>query len=674
MESGRTGSTTNGQERRSSGLGPPPAKSIILFSDGTGNSSATLFKTNVWRMYEAVDLGPASAGKQRQIAFYDNGVGTSAFRPLRMIQGVFGAGLRRNVLEIYRYACRNYDPDSVPIDGSDIDEKGDHIYGFGFSRGAFTMRLVIGLIADQGLVPYVDEADLDRRSVAAWKAFRRNRLPRIWARLRELRGRAPESDAPPVRRGYDPSLHHRPVIRFIGVWDTVSAYGGPIAEITRAIDNWLYPLSMPNYRLNPRVRCARHALALDDERDSFHPLLWDELAERELAKEHGRSMPWLTKKGEDRRLQQVWFSGMHADVGGGYPDESLSYISLLWMIEEAEEQGLRTLDEITGRYVALANSFGPLHDSRSGPGGYYRYQPRRMSAWLDPVDHRTLSLRDPTIRSGGRARGLIRKPVVHESVIARIASGTDGYAPIVLPRRYAIVPSGRLGEMAEQATTGGDQPRKPPRGRQRRQALLPPHVHNWLSPPAQTRVAAAMEAAWDLVLWRRIVYFLTLAATMFLLAMPWWLPPLPAGTEWSEAPWLLALVAARLSDIVGAIGVVVPAFLEKWIDTWKVHPFWFLAFALLILALMRLGGRIERRIRDIARENWHDALPRIPPATAAMAPAGKLERGLSRLGRVRNSARYQWALQEFKWQFLPNFVVFPGLMFLGLLAIYWFFR
>ena len=88
------------------------AKSIILFSDGTGNSSAKLFKTNVWRLYEAVDLGPAEAGKPKQIAFYDDGVGSSSFRPLSLLGGIFGRGLKRNVLQIYSYVCRNYDPNS----------------------------------------------------------------------------------------------------------------------------------------------------------------------------------------------------------------------------------------------------------------------------------------------------------------------------------------------------------------------------------------------------------------------------------------------------------------------------------------------------------------------------------------------------------------------------------
>ncbi len=127
---------------------PNTPKSIILFSDGTGNSSAKLFKTNVWRMYEAVDLGPPAEGKRDQISYYDDGVGTSSFKPLTVLGGAFGWGLQRNVLDIYRFACRNY-------------RDGDDIYAFGFSRGAFTIRLVVALIASQGLVRSDSEAELD---------------------------------------------------------------------------------------------------------------------------------------------------------------------------------------------------------------------------------------------------------------------------------------------------------------------------------------------------------------------------------------------------------------------------------------------------------------------------------------------------------------------------------
>src|SRR5438874_783688 len=96
----------------------PQGKSIVLFSDGTGNSSTKLFKTNVWRMYEAVDLGPSPPDRCDQISFYDDGVGTSGFKVLAAIGGAFGWGLKRNVLDLYRYACRNFC-------------YGDEIYGFG---------------------------------------------------------------------------------------------------------------------------------------------------------------------------------------------------------------------------------------------------------------------------------------------------------------------------------------------------------------------------------------------------------------------------------------------------------------------------------------------------------------------------------------------------------------
>jgi uncharacterized protein (DUF2235 family) len=109
-------------------------KNIILLSDGTGNAANRVWKSNVWRIFESLDLRG-----EKQIAFYDDGVGTSSFKPLAILGGAFGWGLKRNVLDIYKFVCVNYKP-------------GDKIYGFGFSRGAFTMRVVIGLILNQGLV------------------------------------------------------------------------------------------------------------------------------------------------------------------------------------------------------------------------------------------------------------------------------------------------------------------------------------------------------------------------------------------------------------------------------------------------------------------------------------------------------------------------------------------
>ena len=107
------------------------------------------------------------------------------------------------------------------------------------------------------------------------------------------------------------------------MWDTVAAYGTPISELTRGIDLWIWPLWFADYKLNDKVQAARQALALDDQRDTFHPLIWNE-----------------TDEGTGR-IQQVWFAGMHSDVGGGYPDDALAYVSLEWMMKEAADAGLR---------------------------------------------------------------------------------------------------------------------------------------------------------------------------------------------------------------------------------------------------------------------------------------------------------------------------------------------
>src|ERR1041384_5468823 len=96
-------------------------KTIVLLADGTGNSAAKLFKTNVWRLYKALDLSdPLPAGRARQMAYYHDGVGTSTFKPLAILGGVFGVGLKRNVLHVYEFLCRNYEP-------------GDRIFIYGFS-------------------------------------------------------------------------------------------------------------------------------------------------------------------------------------------------------------------------------------------------------------------------------------------------------------------------------------------------------------------------------------------------------------------------------------------------------------------------------------------------------------------------------------------------------------
>lgn len=152
------------------------AKNIILLSDGTGNSAGKLQKTNVWRVYQALDLlPPDSPDRPDQIAYYDDGVGSSSFRPLAILGGATGWGLKRNVIDLYTFLCRNY-------------RDGDRIYLFGFSRGAFTIRVLAGLVVNQGLVSADTEAELKRKALDAFREYRRQKYKTI-LRL-EVVGRA----------------------------------------------------------------------------------------------------------------------------------------------------------------------------------------------------------------------------------------------------------------------------------------------------------------------------------------------------------------------------------------------------------------------------------------------------------------------------------------------------
>src|SRR6266852_9676263 len=287
------------------------SKNIVLLSDGTGNSSSKLFKSNVWRLYQALNL----KNPLEQVAYYDDGVGTSSFKPLAILGGVFGVGLKRNVIDIYSFCCRNYDA-------------GDKIFGFGFSRGAFTIRVVAGFIARIGLVRYDgNDEHLARDAEIAYREYRKARNFRsggnlLIGPLRSLRDWVSHVI---LRKPSFAQLDLIDVekIDFLGVWDTVDAYGGPIEEITRAIDYWYWPLSMPDQFMNHKIGRACHALALEEERDAFRPVLWDD---RYVRDRHGL-VP----------LDQGWTPPRPAEPGephidGGYSRAGLAYWTLAWMI------------------------------------------------------------------------------------------------------------------------------------------------------------------------------------------------------------------------------------------------------------------------------------------------------------------------------------------------------
>ena len=510
------------------------SKHIVLLSDGTGNSSAKVVKTNVWRLYQALDLSATNQSNSRvpvQVVCYDDGVGTSSFLPLAILGGAFGWGLKRNVLDLYCFLCRNYEP-------------GDQIYCFGFSRGAFTIRVLVGMVTSQGLVPATGLTEDRLRGLATrrYREFRRRfaHEDMIVNAFRQVRDAVLSiwNDAE-VRDGSHKDI---PPIHFVGLWDTVAAYGLPIDELTRAWDK-VFPLSAPDRNLSKHVKRACHALAIDDERQSFHPVLWNE-----------------ADPSDSQRITQVWFSGMHANVGGGYPDDALAHVSLDWMMTEAASAGLVFLPTERDKVRASLDLNGKLYDSRSGMGGVYRYQPRDLALLCNDRVHEDNQV-------------IVELPKIHHSVMQRIALDVDGYAPLGLPIRYVVI--GPDGKPIDQKN--GD-----PSGR----TLIETEV-------AATARRHREECVRDLAWQKRLVYFLSVVVALSLLVFPVWHHDSAAceGKSCWAAPF------------INAIEMVVPGALFPWIDAFKTHPAALgthvALIALLIMKGSQLGSKIKGRMRGI---------------------------------------------------------------------------
>lgn len=523
-------------------------RNIVLLSDGTGNSRGKLFRTNVWRVYEALDLAdPKDPKTPRQFAFYDDGVGSSSIKPLALLGGAVGFGLARNVGDLYRFLCRTY-------------RHGDRIYAFGFSRGAFTIRVLVGLITSQGLVKYTgNERELVRLSRAAWRAYRYRFTPKLnyILGLRKLRDAILTSWA--GLRGLDPYRRDAnlsvPAIEFLGLWDTVDAYGLPFDELTRAIDTLIWPVTMRDLKLDCRVRQAVHALALDDERNAFHPRLWDESEER-----------------DPNRIRQVWFAGVHSDVGGGYPDQGLSHVSLDWVMTAASRASadpalkLRFVERVRSIQRQLSDENGPMNDSRRGLAGYYRYNPRRL---------------EQLYAEAGMPGTL---PKVHLSAFRRIQVGQDAYAPITLPRDLHVVPI--TDEGGGSSITG----------------LKRMSDAGWLEPDTPAldgrqlgAYARGREQVFNLVWARRVIYFITLGATGALLGWPL----LSVDDAEVCQSWCV------LSPVIRGLDYLLPDVASSWTAWYANRPVYFLVPTAILCTGLWLGGQLQRSIGDAMRRVWY---------------------------------------------------------------------
>jgi uncharacterized protein (DUF2235 family) len=373
------------------------AKRIVVCSDGTGNTAIKGRGTNVFKLFEGsistvIGSTRTSCRRSRCTTTASGRRPSSRCAPRR---GACGWGLSRNVKQLYKELVRLYDP-------------GDEIYVFGFSRGAFTVRTLVGLIATCGML---DRSKFTRHTAAeleslvgrAYSAYRkRYRTP-----LMQLFWGAPcRKDAEDFK-----AVHSLPVdvrVRFVGVWDTVDAVGLPF-HLADVLNASVYRFKFPDRTLSRIVDRACHALSIDDQRHSFHPLLWKETEEDRAS----------------GRIEQVWFAGAHSNVGGGYPKQGMSLVALDWMLAQAERAGqpfgtpgLRLNQQERCSYREHANADDKLYDPRAGLGIFYRWRIRDIERLC-------------------REHGV--QPKVHLSVLERVAHGTDDYAPGNLPRDARVV-------------------------------------------------------------------------------------------------------------------------------------------------------------------------------------------------------------------------------------------
>ena len=276
-------------------------KNIVICCDGTGNEFGET-NTNVVKIYQAIDFDDEASPDQ--IAFYDPGVGTNKPRSsLTRLQAsvskllglALGEGVFRNIADAYHYLMVNY-------------EDGDRVYIFGFSRGAYTARALCGLLhmlgllraGNTNLIPYA--LALYRKRIPANKGKRQKHF----------------KIAEDFKRTY--SRECRP--HFIGVWDTVKTVGiwDALKVATKLQTALPYTYEMPG------VSYGRHAISIDERRSRFRTNLWQ---------------PHVSND-----MQQVWFAGVHCDVGGGYPESGLSDFALRWMLLGAQHQGLRVRPDV----------------------------------------------------------------------------------------------------------------------------------------------------------------------------------------------------------------------------------------------------------------------------------------------------------------------------------------
>lgn len=320
-------------------------RNLVILCDGTGNElggalsseASDIRISNVLKLYRIAEKGKS------QLVYYTPGVGTIGridflYRWKQKFLGVLGLttgyGLDDNVLGAYRFLAENW-------------QDGDRIYLFGFSRGAWTARVLAGLVHLIGLVR-PSQLNMCDNALATYKrAAHENRLPIAWHFARVIGARFP-------------------TIHFVGVWDTVAS-----VLVPRSDRMWIPSLeTLPYTKTNPSIRTFRHALALDERRRMFRVANW-------VQPQDFIDNRFRPGEKAEQDIEQRWFPGVHSDIGGGYreAESALSKRPLIWMVEEAEKAGLRITEANLRKFAygeregedehqySVPDAIGPLHKS-----------------------------------------------------------------------------------------------------------------------------------------------------------------------------------------------------------------------------------------------------------------------------------------------------------------------
>jgi uncharacterized protein (DUF2235 family) len=392
-------------------------KNIVILCDGTSNQIEE-DRTNILRLYGCLRKN------DRQVVFYDPGVGTFGgendwLRYTRKAKEIWGLatgwGLDQNVKEAYRFLVENFDPGQRKTATKPAVPQ-DDIYIFGFSRGAYTARVLAGFIHAFGIM---DRKQLNLLDYAY----------RTYKGISERDATPDDPNAPfKTMRLYERALTpHRPDIKALGLFDTVSS----VIEHGKV---WPQLRTHPFTKKNPSVEHVRHAVAIDEQRTMFNPVLWEPGGDF-------TGPPFKKRDPAPQDLKEVWFSGVHGDVGGGYEEKKSAQakIPLIWMIREMEEIGLKVY-EPTVKKIVLGED--PDYPQYLKPGVYQKLNESMNWAWA-AVEFLPRKIPPTSWRTGGKKgcyfplfdRRLIPEDAtIHESVRERMETHKD-YSPENLPRQ-----------------------------------------------------------------------------------------------------------------------------------------------------------------------------------------------------------------------------------------------